>query len=169
MAIEEPYEYRQRLTLPKYLVNATGDQFFLPDSWRFYYDSLPGAKALRYVPNATIRCGHRRVALGAGLVPGHPDQRADPQFSWTSTATGRSACDEGRAGSVTLWQATNPGSRELPPEHDRREVDGHPGEAAGERRVRRQGAEAVRGFTAYMVEVTFPSGVAQRRSSSPPA
>ncbi|MBP1636978.1 MAG: PhoPQ-activated pathogenicity-related protein PqaA type, partial [Acidobacteria bacterium] len=52
MAIEEPYEYRQRLTMPKFIVNATGDQFFLPDSWQFYFDRLPGGKSLRYVPNA---------------------------------------------------------------------------------------------------------------------
>ena len=52
MKIEEPYEYRDRLTLPKLLINATGDQFFLPDSSRFYFDDLPGTKFLRYVPNA---------------------------------------------------------------------------------------------------------------------
>ena len=32
MKIEEPYEYRQRLTMPKFIINASGDQFFLPDS-----------------------------------------------------------------------------------------------------------------------------------------
>jgi PhoPQ-activated pathogenicity-related protein len=32
MKIEEPYEYRQRLTLPKFLINSSGDQFFVPDS-----------------------------------------------------------------------------------------------------------------------------------------
>jgi len=32
MKIEEPYEYRERLTMPKFIVNACGDQFFLPDS-----------------------------------------------------------------------------------------------------------------------------------------
>ena len=37
--------------MPKYLVNATGDQFFLPDSSQFYFDDLKGEKYLRYVPN----------------------------------------------------------------------------------------------------------------------
>ena len=32
MKIVEPYEYRHRFTMPKFLINATGDQFFLPDS-----------------------------------------------------------------------------------------------------------------------------------------
>ena len=52
MKIEEPYEYRERLTLPKFLINASGDQFFVPDSAQFYFKDLPGVKYLRYVPNA---------------------------------------------------------------------------------------------------------------------
>ena len=53
MKIEEPYEYRDRLTMPKLMLNASGDQFFLPDSSQFYFDELQGEKHLRYVPNAT--------------------------------------------------------------------------------------------------------------------
>ena len=45
MRIEEPYEYRERLTMPKFMVNASGDQFFLPDSSRFYFDELRGEKS----------------------------------------------------------------------------------------------------------------------------
>ncbi|NDD65172.1 MAG: PhoPQ-activated pathogenicity, partial [Acidobacteria bacterium] len=51
MKIEDPYEYRDRLTMPKLIVNSTGDQFFLPDSSKFYFDDLEGEKHLRYVPN----------------------------------------------------------------------------------------------------------------------
>src|SRR6266542_5037664 len=52
MNIEEPYSYRDRLTMPKFLINAAGDQFFLPDSSRYYFDDLKGEKYLRYIPNA---------------------------------------------------------------------------------------------------------------------
>jgi PhoPQ-activated pathogenicity-related protein len=41
MKIEEPYEYRERLTLPKFLINSSGDQFFVPDSAQFYFKDLP--------------------------------------------------------------------------------------------------------------------------------
>ena len=51
MKIEEPYEYRDRLTMPKFIVNAAGDQYFLPDSSRFYFDDLKGEKYIRYVQN----------------------------------------------------------------------------------------------------------------------
>ena len=38
--------------MPKFIMNASGDQFFLPDSSQFYFDDLTGDKYLRYVPNA---------------------------------------------------------------------------------------------------------------------
>jgi hypothetical protein len=53
MKIEEPYEYRDRLTMPKLMLNASGDQFFLPDSSQFYFDDLKGRRYLRYVPNTS--------------------------------------------------------------------------------------------------------------------
>jgi PhoPQ-activated pathogenicity-related protein len=42
MKIEDPYAYRDRFTMPKFIVNSTGDQSFLPDSSQFYVDGLPG-------------------------------------------------------------------------------------------------------------------------------
>ena len=48
----DPFYYRHRLTMPKLVLNAAGDQFFLPDSSQFYWDDLKGPKSLRYVPNA---------------------------------------------------------------------------------------------------------------------
>jgi PhoPQ-activated pathogenicity-related protein len=52
LSFVEPYSYRNSLTMPKMLINASGDQFFLPDSWQFYWDNLVGEKNVRYVPNA---------------------------------------------------------------------------------------------------------------------
>src|SRR4051812_6607330 len=51
MSIVEPFSYRDRLTMPKFMVNAAGDQFFIPDSSQFYFDDLKGEKYLRYIPN----------------------------------------------------------------------------------------------------------------------
>ena len=52
LEIEDPYSYLDRLTMPKYIVNSGGDQYFLPDSSQFYWKDLKGEKAIRYVPNA---------------------------------------------------------------------------------------------------------------------
>ena len=47
----EPFEFKELLTLPKLIVNGTIDEFFVTDSWKFYWDALPGRKYLQYVPN----------------------------------------------------------------------------------------------------------------------
>jgi len=49
--IEDPYQYRERMALPSFQMASTGDQFFLPDSPRYYFSDLPGEKYLRFVPN----------------------------------------------------------------------------------------------------------------------
>ena len=33
--IEDPYSYRERFTMPKYVVEAAGDQYFCPDRRSF--------------------------------------------------------------------------------------------------------------------------------------
>lgn len=57
LQIEDPLHYlqspyAQRLSTPKYIVNASGDDFFVPDNTQFYFDQLPGVKSLRIVPNS---------------------------------------------------------------------------------------------------------------------
>jgi PhoPQ-activated pathogenicity-related protein len=49
--IVEPYSFIQELDLPKFLINATGDEFFVTDSWQFYWDDLEGESYLQYIPN----------------------------------------------------------------------------------------------------------------------
>ncbi|MQT25170.1 PhoPQ-regulated protein [Pseudomonas helleri] len=56
MQIEDPLLYMEtagdRLTIPKYIVNASSDDFFLPDNSAYFYDALPGEKMLRVAPNS---------------------------------------------------------------------------------------------------------------------
>jgi PhoPQ-activated pathogenicity-related protein len=47
----EPFEFKERFTMPKLIINGTIDEFFVTDSWRFYFDELPGYKQLQYVAN----------------------------------------------------------------------------------------------------------------------
>ena len=51
MSYIEPYAFKEKFTMPKYIINAGSDEFFSTDSWRFYYDELPDNKLIRYVPN----------------------------------------------------------------------------------------------------------------------
>jgi len=115
MKIEEPYEYRDRLTMPKMIINATGDEFFLPDSSQFYFDDLKGEKHLRYVPNTghSLRgtdVGDTLLAFTQSIVGGKPR----PRFSFKMEKDGVirvKATD--RPEEVKLWQATNPNARDF--------------------------------------------------------
>ncbi|HPW20038.1 MAG TPA: PhoPQ-activated pathogenicity-related family protein [Vicinamibacterales bacterium] len=161
MKIEEPFEYRSRLTMPKFMMNATGDQFFLPDSWRFYLDELPGAKYVRYVPNTdhSLRGSDAWLSLTAfynAVLTGAPL----PRFTWQIDQDGAirvRAADTPIA--VTLWQATNPGARDFRLSSIGRKWTRSPLEAQADGEYVARVSRPFRGFTAYLVELTFPSGL----------
>ncbi|MCZ6893889.1 MAG: PhoPQ-activated pathogenicity-related family protein [Gammaproteobacteria bacterium] len=161
MKIVEPYEYRHRLMLPKYIVNSAGDQFFLPDSWKFYWDGLIGEKWLRYVPNTDHGLGGSDVPQSVlAWYNSVVHNVARPRFSWKVEPDGTIrvyALDEPKA--VKLWQATNPEERNF--------MKAVIGEAWSSERIEatEPGVYSVRldppeqGFTAYMLELTYDSGV----------
>lgn len=160
MAIEDPWSYRARLTLPKYLVNSAGDQFFLPDSSHFYFDGLPGEKHLRYVPNTDHGLDDGSVvesisAFYASIVSGTPR----PRFSWSADPDGTLRVTSGdRPERVRLWQATNPETRDF-----RLETIGQTWTAtelspSGPNTWVARVAAPPLGWTAWFVELTFPSG-----------
>lgn len=51
-AMVDPWVYRERLTLPKLLVNGTNDPYWAQDALNQYWDDLKGDKWICYVPNA---------------------------------------------------------------------------------------------------------------------
>jgi PhoPQ-activated pathogenicity-related protein len=159
MRIEEPYQYRARLTMPKFLINACGDQFFLPDSSQFYFDDLPGVKYLRYVPNAdhSLKGSDARESLLA-FYNAVLYEETLPRFSWKFESDGSIHVEtRDKPSEVKLWQATNPdardfrletfgpkwGSSDLGNPHDGTILANVPAPA--------------KGWTAFLVELTFPS------------
>ena len=160
MKIVEPYQYRHRFTMPKFLINASGDQFFLPDSSQFYFNDLPGVKYLRYVPNAdhSLKGSDAYETLLAcySAVLNHTPL---PQFSWTLEKDGAiRVTTKDPPSAVKLWQATNPDARDF-----RLETLGPKWESTS---LTDQGAgvylakvpEPAKGWTAFFVELTFPNG-----------
>lgn len=156
MKIEDPFSYRDRFTMPKLILNACGDQFFLPDSSQFYFDQLPGEKYLRYVPNAdhslrnsdayeTLHAFHHALLTGTPL----------PRFAWTLPGDGSirvKATDAPKE--ARLWQATNPSARDFRLETFGAQWTSSPLTATDGEYVARV-AMPKEGWTAFMVELTY--------------
>lgn len=162
LAVEDPYNYRDRpaLKMPKFMINAAGDQFFLPDNSQFYYGALPQEKHIRYVPNARHDLAgsdalESLIAFYQATLTGTPR----PQFSWIREADGTLIVRPKDAPrEVRLWQATNPKARDfrldvigpaytstvLKPQADGSYIGQVPKPAAG--------------WTAHFVELTYDSG-----------
>ena len=160
MRIEEPYEYRDRLTMPKFMLNASGDQFFLPDSSQFYFDSLPGEKHVRYVPNADHSLDKTDAlaslhAFYAAIVSG----TARPQINWTFENDGSiKVTAKERPESVRLWQAVNPKARNFRLDVLGPEYRSSPLAPQGPNTWIARVAAPPAGWTAFFVELTFPTG-----------
>jgi PhoPQ-activated pathogenicity-related protein len=159
MKIEEPYEYRDRLTLPKLMLNASGDQFFLPDSAQFYFDALKGEKHVRYVPNTSHSLDKSDAletlhAFYASIVANRPR----PELTWTFEKDGSiKVVTKELPTDVQLWQAVNPKARNFrldvigPAYQNTRLTPSGP--TTWVARVKTPPA----GWTAFFVEMTFPS------------
>jgi PhoPQ-activated pathogenicity-related protein len=162
LAIEDPYSYRdrERLKIPKFLINAAGDQFFLPDGSQFYFADMPPEKYLRYVPNAkhNLKGSDAQESLQAfyqAVLDGHPR----PRFAWKKAADGAlrvTVEDAPRA--VNLWQATNPAARDF-----RLDVIGKAWtstrlEPSMKGTYIGRVPKPSRGFTAFFVELIYDSG-----------
>lgn len=110
----DPYQHRHRVTVPKLVLNATGDEFFLPDSSRFYWNELRGENYLRYVPNSPHSMQGTdvldTVAAFHWLVVN--DQRP-PRFSWLKNDGALHVMASDQPEGVLLWQATNPAARDF--------------------------------------------------------
>ena len=160
MKIEEPYEYRDRLTMPKFMVNATGDQFFLPDSSQFYFDELKGEKYLRYVPNAdhSLRKSDAFESVSAfydAVLNGRPR----PKLTWKLEKDGTIRVKtDGKPSAVKLWQVTNPDARDFRLEKIGPVWTETPVAGNGKDTYVAKVDKPAKGFTAYFVELTYPSG-----------
>ena len=112
----DPFSMRERFKMPKLLVNAAGDEFFLPTSSQFYFDELPGEKYLRYVPNANHNVSEGTdvletiLAFYASILNGIDR----PKFSWELEKDGSIRVISGsKVKEVIMWSATNQKARDF--------------------------------------------------------
>ena len=159
LKIEDPYEYRDRLTMPKYIVNASGDQFFLPDSSQFYFDELKGEKHLRYVPNSehSMR-GTDAFENVEAFYQAFLNGQDRPKVSWKFGKDGSVVVKaSGEPTAVKLWQASNPKARDFRVDTIGRvwKDTALPAGKKGEWTTSLPPPPA--GWTAYFVELTYPT------------
>ena len=159
--IEDPLSYRKRASMkvPKYIINAVGDEFFPPDATRFSWRLLPETKRLRMLPNSRHSTEgtdifDSMIAFYEAVVNG----RTLPDYSWRVRKDGAIVVRSTETPiAVNFWQGTNPKARDF-------RVDTI-GEAFTSTPLiaRRDGAYVgnaptpAQGFTAYFVELVYPS------------
>ena len=156
----DPYHYMNRLKMPKLVLNATGDQFFLPDSSRFYWDQLPGPKYLRYVPNTNHGLGNSdAMSTLAGFHYQVTRNENLPNLSWTYESDSAVNIQFSEAPiELTLWQAHNPNARDFRLETLGPEYEASPLSVDGiESRILEnyQVETPTSGWTAWFIEATF--------------
>ena len=158
----DPFYYRHRLLLPKFVLNAAGDQFFLPDSSQFYWPDLQGEKYLRYVPNADHGLDGtdavESLAAFHGLIA---QQRKPPQFTWRRDDDGTlHVAVHDHPQEARLWQATNPDARDFRVESLGRRYVSTRLAAAADGGYSARVPPPPRGWTAWFIELTFDVGAA---------
>jgi len=134
MDIEDPYsylqdgydlKYRARLSIPKYIINASGDDFFVPDSSRWYFKNLPGrSNYIRYLPNARHYFSGNFISDSTDSLKSI-DYMLDsyfyfvlnnislPKVSWILNQDGIEINSSIRPDLVKLWNANNENVRDF--------------------------------------------------------
>jgi PhoPQ-activated pathogenicity-related protein len=160
LKIVDPYSYRDRLTLPKFIMNASGDQYFPPDSSKFYFDGLPGVKYLRYVPNVNHSLkGSDAVQSVLTFYQAILNNTPLPRYSWKVESDGSIRVEtEDKPIEVNLWQATNPKARDFRLESIGPAYKKSPLSSEGTGIYVARVDKPPQGWTAFFVELVFPSG-----------
>jgi PhoPQ-activated pathogenicity-related protein len=163
LKIEDAYNYRDRarLSIPKFIVNASGDQFFLPDNSRFYYAEMPDEKRLRYVENAAHNLAgsdavDSMLAWYNSVITGGKR----PDYSWNLVgANGIAVMPLAPAKEVRLWQAHNPKARDFRVESLGKAYTSTVLTAQPDGTYFGQVEMPTEGFTAFFIEMSWDSGL----------
>jgi PhoPQ-activated pathogenicity-related protein len=110
--IVDPYSYRDTLTLPKFVMLGTGDQFWTFDSANLYFPGLSQPKYIRYEPNADHGVDSKPDALKAmtHFYNSVAKKKPMPEFTWDIQPDGTYLVTPGepQPTEVRLWKAHAP-------------------------------------------------------------
>ncbi|MFM1920883.1 MAG: hypothetical protein RLZZ303_2517 [Candidatus Hydrogenedentota bacterium] len=173
LAQVDPYEYRERVIVPKLLLNATGDEFFLSDSAQYYIDDLSGETSLSYIPNVGHGLGANAFSIEdtnsalfvlTGWILGVLQDVERPAVNWAFPDDNTIVVDlddpSGGTPEVRLWSINNPTHRDF-----RKPITDAIGRTWTSQVLSRQSngtyigtvATPANGWTAYYIQVRFES------------
>lgn len=161
--IEDPLNYQDRPTMriPKYVINAVGDEYFPPDNTRYGYHKVADPKRLRMIPNSKHSTAGTDImesitAFYHAVLTGRPI----PDYRWGVRKDGAIVVrSRVKPLEVWLWQGTNPKARDF-----RVDTLGPQAFTATRLTAQKDGSyvgdvpKPASGFTAYFVELVYPSG-----------
>lgn len=111
--MEDPYFYRDRLTMPKFVVSAAMDEFMQPDDTQYWWAQMPGPKYFMLAPNTEheMPTGLAEIvpAVSAFTIANNLGQEL-PKFDWTMDEEGTGELIatleyDGEIVDATLWWA----------------------------------------------------------------
>jgi PhoPQ-activated pathogenicity-related protein len=162
----DPYAYRSRLKQPKLILLGTNDRYWVVDSLRHYWHELPEPKQVFQVPNEGHDLGNgedvwQTISTWAGFVMSGEKL---PAFKW------RFESPQGADGKVHLEWSESPDTVKLWTAHsdhrDFREARWSASTVASEGGKTVALKKPEKGFTAYMVEVSFTTRFGPLKLSS---
>ncbi len=163
LSMVDPYSFRDRLTVPKLIINGANDPYWTVDSLNLYWDDLKGDKWVLYIPNAKheleeeTKVGLDRVtralnglaAFARHQITGKPLPRLQWKHEGENGVLRLSANSDSPPKAARLWVAHSPTRdfRKAPWKEFTAKVDG--GKVTGEVPCPKEG------FCAFYAELDF--------------
>lgn len=160
--IEDPLNYQDRPTMkiPKYVINAVGDEYFPPDNTRYGYARVAAPKRLRMIPNSKHSTAGTDIM--ESITAFHDaviHKRPIPDYAWSVGKGGEIVVKpQGEPSEVRLWQGTNPKARDFRVDTIGKAFTSTVLTARPDGTYVGDVAKPEAGYTAYFVELTYPSG-----------
>ena len=158
--LEDPLNYQDRATMriPKFVINAVGDEYFPPDNTRYGYHRVAAPKRLRMIPNANHSTAGTDImdsitAFHDAVI----NHRPLPDYSWRVRKDGALVVRaSGAPLEVRLWQATNPKARDFRVDTIGKAFVSTNLTAGKDGSYVANVQQPPKGYTAYFVEMTYP-------------
>ena len=160
--LEDPINYRDRpaMRMLKYVIDASGDQYFPPDDTQFGYHLLPQVKRLRMLENSNHSTAGTDIMQSiSAFYDAVLNHRPIPNYAWMTRKDGAIVVSTtAKPLEVNLWQATNPKARDFRVDTIGRTFTATKLTPNADGRYVGKAEKPAAGWTAYFVEVVYPSG-----------